>query len=123
MNAIISQAARRVTVRTGAGRRSVDPVVAEIVAALRVLGGSAHRQRVADQIAQTRTGRPLPATREVSELIFEAFRRHAESTGGRRAAPLFHTPFGAGSYRWALTPDRLGMGINTASPAIREHAH
>ncbi len=81
----------------------VDPRVADIIEALRSLGGAAHRQDVADRVAGRRSVRAGHASAEDSAEIFDAFETYVSTAARRRSAPLLHTPLGPGSYRWALT--------------------
>lgn len=81
----------------------IDPAVADIIDALRSLGGAAHRQDVANCVARRRSGRYGHASKGESDEIFAAFEAYVSITARRRPAPLLHTPLGSGSYRWALT--------------------
>lgn len=102
VGAIISYSAYK---RGGRNSRlSVEPVVAEIIDALLSRGGSAHRQVVADHIVSIRSGRPIPASRELQQEIYDGFERYLDMAARRRPAPLLYRPLGPGSYRWALTP-------------------
>lgn len=83
---------------------AVHPIVAEIVETLQALGGSAHRDLVADQIAMRRSGLSLRASPALKDDVIQAFEAHCE--GGLRTTGrlLFHKPFGRDSHRWALSP-------------------
>lgn len=96
----------------------IDPVIAEILEALLVLGGCAHRQVVADQIAQRRSGRPCPAEVAARNEIYAAFDDYLAWAAPRKAAPLLERPLGEGSYRWALT-DAGKRLFQSATPAAR----
>ncbi|MBU1540066.1 MAG: hypothetical protein KKC29_01075 [Alphaproteobacteria bacterium] len=90
--------------RVGGGRaRHIDPVMVEILEALHALGGCAHRQAVADQIALRRSGRPCPAEAALRTEVYAAFDVYLNWLASRKAVPLLWLPLGAGSYRWALT--------------------
>lgn len=81
----------------------IDPLVADIIDALRGFGGVAHRQDVADWISSRRAaaaGRPTVLDREE---VYKAFANYIAMAERRRPTPLLHTPLGADSYRWALT--------------------
>ncbi|ADL00007.1 hypothetical protein MMB232_00649 [Brevundimonas subvibrioides] len=97
MNNVISYAAFK------AETRRIDPAVADIVDALRSLGGAAHREDVAHWIARRRAGRDVRATAAERDAVFNAFQTYMSAATRRRPAPLLHTPFGPGTYRWALT--------------------
>lgn len=101
VGAIISDAVRTPGVRLG--RRVVEPIVVEIVAALLAHGGAAHRQVVADHIASVRAGIRQPASRALQTEIYDGFQRYLD-VASRRPAPLLHRPLGDTSHRWALTP-------------------
>lgn len=101
VGAIISNGMRAPGVRLG--RRVVEPIVVEILEALLVHGGAAHRQVVADHIASARTGIRQPASRELQTEIYDGFQRYLD-VASRRPAPLLHRPLGEASHRWALTP-------------------
>lgn len=75
----------------------------EILEALHALGGCAHRQAVADQIALRRNGRSCPAEAAARNEIYAAFDAYLNWPASRKAAPLLWLPLGSGSYRWALT--------------------
>ena len=102
----------------GGKAQHVDPVIAEILEALLVLGGCAHRQMVADQIAQRRSGRSCPAEVAARNEIYAAFDGYLARAASRKAAPLLERPLGEGSYRWALT-DAGKRLFQSAPPAAR----
>jgi hypothetical protein len=87
----------------GGRARHIDPVIAEILEALLALGGCAHRQLVADQIAQRRSGRSCPAEVAARNEIYAAFDAYLAWAATRKTPPLLDRPLGSGSYRWALT--------------------
>jgi len=87
----------------GSKARHIDPLIAEILEALLVLGGCAHRQMVADQIAQRRSGRSGPAEVAARNEIYAAFDAYLAWAASRKTTPLLDRPLGEGSYRWALT--------------------
>ncbi len=77
------------------GRRlQADEFVGDIVEALKIYGGAAHRSLVVERIAidRDRRGAPLPKG-SVSDIQRE-FENHL--------GDLFRLPFGEGSHRWAL---------------------
>ena len=105
--------------RTRGGKAHyVDPVIAEVLEALLALGGGAHRQLVADQIAQRRSGRSCPAEATARDEIYAAFDAYLVWAVPRKAAPLLERPLGDGSYRWALT-DAGRRLFQSAAPAAR----
>lgn len=80
-----------------------DGLVAEIVEALLRLGGTAHRDMVAEQVALARGGggeAPPAALKARLEAAFSIRLRLDRS--GPDGAALFALPFGEGSHRWAL---------------------
>ena len=93
-------------------------MIAEILEALLVLGGCAHRQLVADQIALRRNGRSCPAEATARDEIYAAFDAYLVWAAPRKAAPLLERPLGQGSYRWALT-DAGRRLFQPAPPATR----
>ncbi|CAN5214247.1 hypothetical protein BH09PSE1_BH09PSE1_09520 [soil metagenome] len=101
----------------------VDPVLADIIDVLLTSGGVAHRQVVADRIASRRLGRPAIADRKVQDEVFGVFDDYLAVAATRRPAPLLCLPFGAGSYRWALTPAGERLFAPRASTADRRQAH
>ncbi|TPW02343.1 MAG: outer membrane efflux protein [bacterium] len=102
----------------GGKARLVDPVVIEILEALLALGGCAHRQMVADQIAQRRSGRSGPAGIAARNEIYAAFDAYLAWAVIRKTTPLLDRPLGEGSYRWALT-DAGRRLFQSAQPAVR----
>ena len=104
--------------RTGKGRvRLVNPMVVEIVEALIALGGGAHRQAVADQVALRRTGRACPAEPAMRTEVYAAFDAYLVWSASRKVPPLLHLPLGTDSYRWALTDAGMHLFQSTASVA------
>ena len=105
--------------RSPGGRaRPVEPVIAEILEALLTLGGSAHRQAVADQVCLRRGGRsgsPEPAARDE---IYGAFDAYLARVATRKVPPLLWLPLGCGSYRWSLTDAGQDL-FQTGAPALR----
>lgn len=102
----------------GGRTRHVDPVIAEILEALLVLGGSAHRQAVADRITLRRSGRPCPSDTEARNEVYAAFDAYLTWAATRQAPPLLWLPMGSASYRWALTDAGLSL-FQPAPPAAR----
>ncbi len=102
----------------GGKARHIDPLIAEILEALLALGGCAHRQMVADQIAHRRSGRSCPAEAAARDEIYAAFDAYQAWTATRKATPLLDRPLGEGSYRWALT-DAGKRLFQSAAPATR----
>ncbi len=96
-------------------------MVIEILEALLALGGCAHRQMVADQIAQRRSGRAGPAEVAARNEIYAAFDAYMVWTANRKIAPLLDLPLGEGSYRWALTDagKRLFQSALPAAQMVR----
>jgi hypothetical protein len=82
---------------------AIHPIVAEIVDTLQALGGSAHRDLVADQIAIRRSGRSLKASPALKADVFQAFEAHCEAMPAASGRLLFCKPFGLDSHRWALS--------------------
>lgn len=99
----------------GGRARLADPALSEILEALNALGGSAHRQAVADQIALRRSGRSCPADTATRSEIYFAFDAYLTWAATRKPPPLLWRPLGAGSYRWALTD--TGMRLFQSPPA------
>ena len=108
MSKIVDFAGSRDQMRKRRGFR-LDPVIADVTFALLSCQGAAHRDAVADLvIARRRSGaiaRP-PVTRQ---QIFKAFDAYMSAVATRGLPSLLHRPFGADSYRWALTP--LGLQL------------
>ena len=88
--------------RKASAQAGDDGLVAEIVEALLALGGTAHRDLVAEQVAMARGGgeAPPPSLKARLEAAF-ATRLRLDRSGPDGAA-LFALPFGEGSHRWAL---------------------
>lgn len=102
----------------GGKAHHIDPVIAEILDALFDLGGCAHRQMVADQIAQRRSGRSCAAEVAARNEIFAAFDAYLVRAASRKSPALLERPLGDGSYRWALT-DAGRRLFQSAAPAAR----
>lgn len=83
---------------------AVHPIVGEIVETLQNLGGAAHRDLVADQIAMRRSGLSLRASPALKDDVIQAFEAHCEGAPLTNGRLLFHKPFGPDSHRWALSP-------------------
>ncbi len=94
---------------------TIHPIVGEIVESLQGLGGAAHRDRVADRIAERRSGRTLKASAALKADVYQAFEAHCEGGVPTRGRMLFHKPFGRESHRWALSP--------AASDFLRQDRH
>ena len=105
--------------RSPGGRaRPVDPVIAEILEALLTLGGSAHRQAVADQVCLRRGGRSGPPEPAARDEIYGAFDAYLARVATRKVPPLMWLPLGCGSYRWSLTDAGQDL-FQTGAPALR----
>ncbi|WP_269516012.1 hypothetical protein [Brevundimonas subvibrioides] len=99
---------------------AIDPLVADIIDALRANSGSAHRQDVANWVVGRRTGKPLKATADEQEAIYAAFDSYLDAAARRRPPPLLCKPLGPDSYRWALTSAALDLFEKRRSaPAIK----
>lgn len=83
---------------------AIHPIVGEIVESLQGLGGAAHRDIVADRIAERRSGRNLKASDALRTDVFQAFEAHCEGAPRATGRLLFRKPFGPESNRWALSP-------------------
>ena len=83
---------------------TIHPIVAEIVEILQSLGGSAHRDLVADQVAMRRSGLSVKASPALKDDVFQAFEAHCEGGPQTTGRLLFQKPFGGDSHRWALSP-------------------
>lgn len=117
VGAIISDGTRLPGVRLG--RRVVEPIVVEIVQALLVCGGAAHRQVVADHIASVRTGIRQAASRGLQAEVYDGFQRYLD-VASRRRTPLLHRPLGDASHRWALTPSGQLLLAGKLPAALRK---
>mgnify|MGYP001280716329 CR=1 FL=1 len=105
--------------RAGRARgRQIDPVMVEILEALHALGGCAHRQAVADEIALRRSARPGSADAAARNDIYAAFDAYVTRTASRKVPALLWRPLGPDSYRWALT-DAGQRLLQPAPPAAR----
>ncbi|QTN19198.1 hypothetical protein HZ989_13375 [Brevundimonas sp. AJA228-03] len=99
---------------------AIDPLVADIIDALRANSGSAHRQDIANWIVGRRTGKPLKATPDEREAVYAAFEAYLDVAGRRRPPPLLCKPLGPDSYRWALTSAALDLfDKRWSGPAIK----
>ena len=92
---------------------NINPLVAEIAEILMALGGSAHRNLVAERIAIRRSRQD--ASDGLRRDIFEAFDAHCDGAARAGLPSLVHLPFGAGSHRWALTLEAQGV-LQAATP-------
>lgn len=102
----------------GGRARHSDPVIAEILESLLALGGSAHRQAVADLVSQRRGDRSGPLELAGRDEIYSAFDAYLTGVSTRRLPPLLWLPLGSGSYRWALTEAGQQL-FQTRPPAVR----
>ena len=89
----------------------------DILAALKKLGGKAHRMRVVEETRRIRQARSasIPATFE--QTVQQAFERHCIDSDifcRKSHLGLFHWPHGRGDGTWALIPD-------TAERYIRQY--
>lgn len=82
------------------GRRvqQAEEFVSDIVEALKVYGGAAHKSLVVERIAITRSRRGDPLPQDTANHIQREFESHLLGHG----KGLFDLPFGQGSHRWAL---------------------
>ena len=105
--------------RSPGGRaRSVEPVITEILEALLTLGGSAHRQAVADEVCLRRVGRSGSTESAARDEIYGAFDAYLARVATRKAPPLLWLTLGSGSYRWSLKD--VGQDLfQTGAPALR----
>lgn len=92
---------------------NINPLVAEIAEVLMMLGGSAHRNVVAERIALRRSRQDI--SEGLRRDIFQAFEAHCAGAARAGLPSLVHLPFGAGSHRWALTLDAQ-MLLQSATP-------
>jgi hypothetical protein len=79
---------------------ALDAQVGEIVSALKVLGGEAHRTLVLQQIAVHRSGRPGVVTPRLEQEVIAAFQAHCRRPADMPARVTGR--FGADSHRWQL---------------------
>lgn len=95
------------TVRRRWSSPAPKPLVAEIMDALHDLGGQAHRDLVLNYIAANRANSGIRPPATFSEDLIAAFGDHlASHPAGARLVTL---PFGAGSRRWALSPEGMAQ--------------
>jgi hypothetical protein len=81
----------------------MDPLVGEICDALLQLGGSAHRDKVLEQLGANRSGAVDLRLRARALAVFDA---HATVDRlASRNRPLFRKPFGPGKQSWSLTAE------------------
>jgi len=80
---------------TGPWAPKADPLVQDIAAVLKRMGGSAHQQDVVQCVAAMKRQRGEAVAQDLAARIVEAFERYRD---------LFFKPFGEGSMRWALQP-------------------
>lgn len=77
------------------GRRlQAEEFVGDIVEALKIYGGAAHRSLIVERIAIDRSRRGAPLPKDPAATIQREFESHL--------GDLFRLPFGEGSHRWAL---------------------
>lgn len=98
----------------------IDPLVAEIVAALLALGGQAHRERVMARIIAVRTGAPPVAALRARLLMAFDVRRALDGANPGRPA-LFPAPAGDAPHQWALAREaacflRQGRASSRSAP-------
>lgn len=104
MSEVINLVAHRRRTRLNRARH-VDPVIVEVVDALSVLGGAAHRKAIADHVSAARSGTLSPASKAVEQEIYASLAAYAARNALKRGAPLLERPLGPDSYRWALTAE------------------
>jgi hypothetical protein len=83
------------TQNTNPWSRSPDPLVEDIAAVLKRMGGSAHQQDVVQCVAAMKRQRGETVAQDLASRILEVFEHYRD---------LFFRPFGEGSMRWALQP-------------------
>ena len=83
------------TQNTNPWSRSPDPLVEDIAAVLKRMGGSAHQQDVVQCVAAMKRQRGETVAQDLASRILEVFEHYRD---------LFFRPFGVGSMRWALQP-------------------
>lgn len=102
----------------GGRARHIDPAITEILESLLALGGSAHRQAVADLVSLRRGDRSGPSEFAARGEIYSAFDAYLTWAPTRKLPPLLWLPLGSGSYRWALTEAGQHL-FQTRPPAVR----
>lgn len=75
---------------------------AELVEALQLLGGAAHRDVVLDRALAARRTSGGSASIEVRREMMRAFEVFRDARRKEEGGALFTLPFGEGSLRWAL---------------------
>lgn len=83
------------TQNTNPWSRNPDPLVEDIAAVLKRMGGSAHQQDVVQCVAAMKRQRGETVAQDLASRILEVFEHYRD---------LFFRPFGEGSMRWALQP-------------------
>ncbi|HEY0925439.1 hypothetical protein [Brevundimonas sp.] len=83
------------TQNTNPWSRSPDPLVEDIAAVLKRMGGSAHQQDVVQCVAAMKRQRGETVAQDLASRVLEIFEHYCD---------LFFRPFGEGSMRWALQP-------------------
>lgn len=95
-------------------------VVTQIVEALEKLGGSAHYDRVIDQIAADRGIIDVADRETLRRRVVEVFKAHCEAEAKSDEEALFRRVYGADSRRWGFSPrfhERLRAGVVDLTPA------
>ncbi len=97
-------------------------LAAEIIEALRRLGGAAHRDVVIDRVISARrnAGRVVEASLRLD--LERAFERYRDRRRKADVTVLFTLPFGDGSLRWALIdagPASRAFAVETQTPGRR----
>ena len=93
----------------------------EIAEALFQLGGSAHRDRVYEQIVANRRSNRQRLPDRLRFDVMEAFEAYCELGRGQDGS-LFTLPFGAHSHRWALRDDGARLGDPGAFGRVAQEA-
>jgi len=97
--------------------QQLDQAMAEIIVALSMLGGAAHRRAIADQVYTMRTGSIRATPKEIECEVYQALESYWSGMGRRQSPPLIERPLGEGSYRWALTcAGRKELAAHEAHP-------
>jgi hypothetical protein len=108
---ILNYSAYRPRSRSASAKRSLEPIVAQIIDALTECGGSAHRDVIANIIASRRAGRTTVASREIQDEVYGGFQRYMDQASARGSHARLYRPLGPDSYRWALTSTAIGPAI------------
>lgn len=97
--------------------QQLDQAMAEIIVALSLLGGAAHRRAIADQVYTMRTGSIRATPKEIECEVYQALENYWSGVGRRQSPTLIERPLGEGSYRWALTcAGRTAFTVHRAHP-------